>query len=166
MAQEQQRQEKQFRLTGAHVLALLVAFFGIVFTVNGYLIYQAQRSWTGLMPGNGYEASLKYNKEAARARALLAKGWHTKVLVPKDGRIIIELTDRNGEPVIGLLAKAKVARPVGTADDRTLTFTERSIGRYVADAALPAGAWRMNAEFTRKGELQWRASADFIVPER
>ena len=157
---------KEFRLTGWHVLAMLVAFFGVIFAVNGVFVYYSQVSWTGLLPGNGYEASIKYNKEAARLRAMLAKGWRTKVLVPKDGRIIIALTDKSGEPVTSLKVTARVMRPVGTQDDQALTFTEKGLGRYVADTALATGAWRMDARFTRKGELQWRADAEFVVPEK
>ncbi len=158
--------QKEFRLTGKHVLAMLIAFFGVIFAVNGYLIYLSQKSWTGLVPGNGYEASKSYNREAARARAILAKGWQTKVLVPKDGRIIIQLRDRQGRAVTGLKATAQVRRPVGTADDTRLTFRETRPGDYVATTPLAPGAWRMEARFTRGGELQWRASAEFVVPEK
>ncbi len=163
MAGQEQKREDGFRLTGAHVLALLIAFFGIVFTVNGYLIYQSQRSFTGMMQGNGYEASLKYNQQAARARALLAKGWHTKVLVLRDRRIAVQLSDANGEPVTGLQATALLARPVGTQDDRVIMLTERAVGRYETAEAVPLGKWIIDIRFERRGELQWRATADFLV---
>ena len=157
--------KKEFQLTGWHVLLMLVAFFGVVFTVNGIFIYYSQTTWTGLLPGNGYEASRRYNKEAAKARAILAKGWQTKVLVPKDGRIIIELRDRKGKPVSGLKASGSAMRPVGMKGDRMITFRERGIGRYVLEGeALATGAWRMDVKFTRSGELQWRAQAEFVVP--
>ena len=154
---------KEFRLTGWHVLAMLVAFFGIIFAVNGLFIYYSQKSWTGLLQGNGYEASIKYNKEAAKARAMLAKGWQTKVIVLRDGRIAVELRDARGEPITGLHATALLSRPVGTRDDRTLTLTERALGRYENSEALPLGKWIIDIRFERKGELQWRATADFLM---
>ncbi len=157
--------DKQFRLTGKHVLAIFAAFFGVVFAVNGYMIYLSQKSWTGLVPGNGYEASNRYNREATRARAILRKGWRTKVLVPRDGRIVIRLRDSAGRAVSGLKATALMRRPVGTAGDTTVQFTEDTPGDYVVARPLPPGAWRMDARFTRDGELQWRASAEFVVPE-
>ena len=161
------RSKKEFQLTGWHVLLMLVAFFGIIFLVNGIFIYYSQVTWTGLMPGNGYEASLKYNKEAAKARAILAKGWQTKVLVPKDGRIIIELKDRKGEPVTGLGAKGRALRAIGVKGDRDIVFRERGIGKYVLQGeGLAPGAWRIDVKFTRRGELQWRAQAEFAVPEK
>ena len=159
--------KKEFQLTGWHVLLMLVAFFGVVFTVNGIFIYYSQVSWTGLLPGNGYEASLKYNKEAARARALLAKGWQTKILVPKDGRIVIELKDRKGEPVTGLVAQGRALRAVGVQGDRDIAFAERGIGKYVLQGeGLAPGAWHIDVKFTRGGALQWRAQAQLVVPEK
>jgi len=159
------RRSDHFELNGWHVLAGFVAFFAIVFAANGVLVYYSQTTWTGKLPGNGYEASLKYNKEAERARRMLAKGWHTRVLVPRDGRIVIELKDRNGNPVSNLDASARVGRPVGERDDRTLKLVERAPGRYVAEQALPPGAWRLDAEFRRGNELQWRARASFVVTQ-
>ncbi len=159
--------KKDFQLTGWHVLLMLLAFFGVIFVVNGIFIYYSQVTWTGLMPGNGYEASLKYNREAAKARAILARGWQTKVLVPKDGRIAIELKDGRGEPVSGLRAKGQALRAIGVKGDREITLRERGIGRYVlAGPGLAPGAWRIDVTFTRGAELQWRTQAEFVVPEK
>ena len=157
---------REFRLTGAHVLAMLIAFFGVIFAVNGLFIYYSQTSWTGLLKGNGYEASLKYNKEAARARAMLARGWQTKVIVARDARIIIELKDKDGEPVSGMKAKVVFMRPVGTEQDRRMILKEKSPGRYETAQPLPLGAWRMDASFLRGDELMWRAQASFLVRPR
>lgn len=157
----------EFRLGGRHVLIMLIAFFGVVFAVNGYMIYLSQTTWTGLLPGNGYEASVKYNKEAAKARAILAKGWKTRILVPKDGRIIIELKDRKGNPVTSLTARGRALRAIGVKGDRDITFTERAIGSYALQGeGLAPGAWRIDVKFTRAGTLQWRAHAEFVVPEK
>ena len=160
-------QRKEFQLTGWHVLFMLLAFFGVIFAVNGLFIYYSQVTWTGLMPGNGYEASRKYNREAAKARAILAKGWQTRVLVPKDGRIVIELKNKDGEPVTGLTARGRALRAIGVKGDRDLVFAERGIGRYVLNGeGLGPGAWRIDVKFIRGGELQWRAQAEFAVPEQ
>ncbi len=154
---------REFTLRGGHVLAMLIAFFGVVFAVNGVFVYYSQTTWTGKLPGNGYEASIKYNKEAEKARRLLAKGWHTKVLVRRDGHVVIELRDRDGAPVSGLVVKARVGRPVGERDDRSIAFVERGVGRYVSSEPLAPGAWRLDAQFHRGRELVWRASAGFVV---
>ena len=44
--------EKQFRFTGYHMLAIMVAFFGVVIAVNLTMATFASRSWTGLVVEN------------------------------------------------------------------------------------------------------------------
>jgi nitrogen fixation protein FixH len=156
-------EKREFRLTGYHVLAGLIVFFGVVFAANFVLVYLSGASWTGKLPGNGYEASIKYNKEAAKARAMLAKGWKTRVLVHADGRVEIELKDRDGRPLTGLSATATVGRPASDREDRSFTLVERDIGVYALPEKLRSGAWRIEARFYRRGELQWRADARFVI---
>ncbi len=157
------RANKEFRLTGYHVLAMLVAFFGVIFAANALLVYQSNSSWTGLLPGNGYEASIKYDKEAARARAMLAKGWKTTVVIEKSGRIAISVKDRNGRPVTGLSAHAILGRPAGDRDDFRVDLKETKTGLYETTQQLKPGGWRLEARFFRGPELQWRSEAQFIV---
>jgi len=150
--------EKEFRLTGRHVFLMLAAFFGVIFAANILLVYQANRSWTGKLPGNGYEASIKFNKEAAKARAMLAKGWKSTVVIEPDGRIAITLKDRKGRPVTGLRAVATLGRPAGNREDFTV-----EIGVYETTQELKSGGWRIETRFYRGPELAWRSEAEFIV---
>lgn len=155
--------QKEFRLTGRHVLAMFIAFFGLIFAVNFYMAWLANKSWTGLLPGNGYEASIKFNAEAAKVRAMLAKGWRTKLTHDRSGRIVIELTDAKGRPVTGLKVTGVIGRPVQNRDDRKLVFTERKIGLYEATTPLKVGVWHLDAWFRRGEELQWRLSERFVI---
>ncbi len=155
--------KSEFRLTGWHVLAMLVAFFGVVFAVNFYMAYLSQKSWTGLLPGNGYEASIKYDKEAARVRAMLAKGWRTHLLVRPDGLIAIRVEDKKGRPVTALKATAQIGRPASNRDDRTVILKETKVGVYAIDKPLKSGAWRMLVTFKRGGKEVWRAHARFMI---
>ncbi len=56
-------------LTGWHVLAMLVAFFGVIIGVNLTMAYFANSTWSGLVVANGYVASQSFDKDLARARA-------------------------------------------------------------------------------------------------
>ncbi len=155
--------KSEFRLTGWHVLAMLVAFFGVVFAANFYMAYLSQKSWTGLLPGNGYEASIKYDKEAARVRAMLAKGWKTHLLVRPNGMVAIKVEDNKGRPVTALKATAQLGRPASDREDRTVTLKETKVGVYAIDEPLKSGAWRMLVSFTRDGKEVWRAHARFMI---
>ena len=143
--------KREFRLTGGHVLAMVLGFFGIIFAANIALVYYSQTSWNGLLPKNGYQASKEYNAELAKAQALLAKGWKAALGVGKDGRVIVALKDREGQPLSGLVAKAKIGRPVNELEDREVVLVERRIGYYSTPGPLKPGAWTVDVRFTRNG---------------
>src|ERR1700690_1116795 len=56
--------QKQVRiLTGRHVLLWLVAFFGIVFAVNGGLVQAAISTFGGVETASSYKAGLQFEQE-------------------------------------------------------------------------------------------------------
>ena len=66
------------RLTGKHVLIILLSVFGVVFAVNGFMAYSALRTISGVQRGATYEAGLRYNATLAEQRAQEALHWaHT-----------------------------------------------------------------------------------------
>ncbi len=157
------RAKKEFRLTGFHVLMMLIAFFGIIFAVNFQLVYLANTSWTGKLPGNGYEASIKYDAEAKKARAMLAKGWKAILGTTGDHHLYITLKTRDGKPVSGLAVRATIGRPAGNRDDHALHMSETAPGRYQTSAPLGSGAWRVDVRFLDGRELAWRVNDEFII---
>jgi nitrogen fixation protein FixH len=44
-----QQSQKGFVFTGYHMLAILVAFFGVIISVNLLMAYYANSSWSGLI---------------------------------------------------------------------------------------------------------------------
>ena len=56
-----------FILTGRHVLACLLLFFGTVFSVNFYMASAAIRTFSGLEADKPYQEGLRYDDEIARA---------------------------------------------------------------------------------------------------
>ena len=71
--------EKPVRpLTGWHVLAMFVAFFGVIIAVNAGLAWKAISTFPGLEVDNGYIASQSFDAERSAQRALnwtLAHGY-------------------------------------------------------------------------------------------
>ena len=51
--------------TGKHMLAIMIAFFGVVFAVNFTMVYFSRHSWTGLVVENSYVASQEFNEKTA-----------------------------------------------------------------------------------------------------
>jgi nitrogen fixation protein FixH len=60
--------------TGKHMLATMVAFFGVIITVNLIMARFAVTTWSGLVVPNTYVASQQFNAKAAEARAIDAIG--------------------------------------------------------------------------------------------
>ncbi|ESZ68246.1 hypothetical protein X726_32300 [Mesorhizobium sp. L103C105A0] len=67
------RKPREF--TGRHMLATVLAFFGVVIAVNLTMATLANTSWTGLVVENTYVASQQFNKKAEEGRAQAALGW-------------------------------------------------------------------------------------------
>lgn len=139
---------KQARpLTGRHVLAILIAFFSVVFAVNGVFLYQALSSYTGVVSSEPYRKGLQYNDRIAAERAQDALGWRDGLALDRSGHVTLELRDGAGQPVRGLNVTAIVGRPSTAASDRRLTLAEVAAGTYTAGApAFDDGAWLVNVE--------------------
>ena len=89
--------QKQKVFTGWHMLAIMIAFFGVIIAVNLTMAFYANSSWTGLIVKNSYVASQTFNERAAEGRAQAALGWNGDLIV-EDGAITSRLTDASGTP--------------------------------------------------------------------
>ncbi len=129
-------------LTGKHVLIILLSAFGVVFAVNGFFLYSALRTHSGVQHGATYQAGLHYNDTLAEQRAQDELHWSHKAQVLPNARLAVTVADANGSPVAGLAIDGLLERPSSSGADRKLTFVEVDTGRYEAtDASPDAGAW-------------------------
>jgi nitrogen fixation protein FixH len=129
-------------LTGRSVLAMFLAFFGIVFAVNAYFVASAISTYTGVVAQEPYRKGLAYNLriEADERQALL--GWTANLTAERAGAARLALLNRNGAPVAGLIVTAIVSRPSTDHFDGKLTFTETEPGHYeTTPIALDGGSW-------------------------
>lgn len=127
-------------ITGWHVLAGMIAFFGVVVGVNLWLAVSASRTWTGLVVANSYVASQEFNGKERLAREQAALGWHA-VLTYRPGRLALDLRDGSGRPVPLGQVSVDLTRPLGDREDRTVTLLPAADGSYFADIELPHGVW-------------------------
>ncbi len=137
--------EKQF--TGKHMLAILIAFFGVVIGVNVLMAYFANSTWSGLVVENGYVASQSFDKDLARAKAQEALGWSVN-LSHLDGRIRITFADREQNKIEGLAIAGELERTVTDKQDQKLTFASMGSGVYTAPANLTPGVWEVEINAT------------------
>ncbi|MHA1151111.1 MAG: FixH family protein [Alphaproteobacteria bacterium] len=134
-------------ITGRMVLFGMLIFFGIVFAVNGALIYFAVDSWSGLSNARPFEDGRDHDRILARAEAQAALGWRSAVaLVPSaagQGQTVeVTLTGRNGAPLGGLEVELELRRPARADLDLSLNLSETTAGHYRGTVALPLpGRW-------------------------
>ncbi len=150
-------------LTGQHVLILFLAFFGVILSVNGVLVYRSLSTWTGLEQENAYVDGLNYNQTLEARRAQAELGWrHTlSAEFQNDGGVIltVHFVDRDGAPLEGLNVTAMLRRPTQDGFDQSLELPSRGKGAYGARAVLPlAGQWQVRVT-ARRG------AADLFVSE-
>jgi nitrogen fixation protein FixH len=149
----EQPKPKEFRLTGGHVLAILVASFGLVFAVNGYMLYRAVQSFPGTVTDSSYRDSQHFNSEIAAARAQADRGWKVAATAERaaDGRTLVrvEALDRDGRPISGLTFRASLQHPAQRALDHAVRIAPvaGADGRFegVADGVAP-GKWDLVLE--------------------
>lgn len=135
---------KPFTLNGWHVLAGFVAFFGLIFAVNGLFMYQAIHTFPGQTVDNPYEAGIAYNRTLAQKAAEAQLGW--KAEVGKSGDVIrLIVQDRAGRPVRNLTVTGKIERPATEKGRRMIQLKEVSPGSYQIAMNGMTGAWDFSA---------------------
>ena len=144
------------RIDGRHVLALLLAFFGIIFAVNGYFLYRALSTHTGVVANEPYRKGLAYNQRIEWSERQASLGWRDEVTALLQGAITVVITDGDGNAVKGLSVTGSVGRPATSADDRSMALIEDASAAYTAVAGgLGQGAWLITIEArTAPGDVE------------
>jgi nitrogen fixation protein FixH len=148
-------------LTGGKVLLALLAFFGVIFAVNGLMVYDALSTFRGEVNNHPYEAGLAYNSEIAAAEAQSERHWRVDVSFERDGAertAQAMFQDAEGHAVEGLEVMAVYASPADMKRDKTFVLHETAPGTYVGAAAVSSGVWDFKVEAKRGGETLFRSN--------
>src|SRR5262245_43444180 len=156
-------------LRGRHVLLGLVAFFGLIFLVNGIFAYYAITTFGGGDTSNPYQKGLNYNETLAEDARGAALGWQAQLTYAATaGRLTFSLTDRDGHPVSGLHFNGTVGSPATDREDLSASFNEAESGAYAATVMLAPGQWIVQLhwdELSRAGDPVFRLKQRVFVPE-
>lgn len=156
-------------LTGRRVAFYLLAFFGLVFGVNGLMMKLAIETLPGTVVDSAYRASLGYNKEIVAAQAQTARAWRVAAHVERSGdsraSVRIEARDAADSPVSGLSVTARLARPTDKREDRAVSIAERGIGVYRGEADdVSSGQWDLVIEAERGGDRVYLSRNRVVLP--
>nr|WP_025030520.1 FixH family protein [Nitratireductor aquibiodomus] len=135
--------QKQKEFTGWHMLAIMIAFFGVIITVNLTMAFYAQSSWTGLIVKNTYVASQTFNERAEEGRQQAALGWKGELSVDGDA-ITYRLLDASGDPVPLESVTMVMHRPVTADEDVSLKMQRLPDGGFGVDHGPGDGTWVIN----------------------
>ena len=149
-------------IKGGHVLAMLLAFFGVIIAVNMVMAYFANATWSGLVVKNGYVASQEFNGNLARAKAQEALGWDVGLTVDP-GSVKVTFTDAAGKRIDTLNLTGKLQRTVTDKEDQVLTFGWMGSGVYSAPARLAPGLWEVEIDGKGDGVADYHKIFRFMV---
>ena len=153
------------RLTGKHILLILLGFFALIGVANAAFIYFALSTGPGEEKGANYEVGLRYNNVLAEERTQDALQWHHQSQMANGGRLRVAITDNAGAPVAGLAITGDFSRPASSDADHALAFKEVDAGIYEADPGKVApGSWVL--AFTAQKPRPCSDPAVYRVKER
>lgn len=136
--------------TGWHMLAIMVAFFGTIISVNVTMAWYANSSWSGMLSNNTYVASQDFNIKAAEAREWAREGLGGKLAVDRSTVAYLLQGPRSLLNDVTSVT-AIFRRPVGDGQDFKLPLEVSADGAYSAKHGLAPGPWIVDVE-TKSGE--------------
>jgi nitrogen fixation protein FixH len=119
----------------------MIAAMGLVFAVNGYMVYDAYHTFPGAAGSDGFDLSNEYDRVLATVKQQAALGWQVEANVDATRYPVLRLTDRTGAPLATTAIEAHAERPVGPTDTTPLLFQPIGDSRFQADKTLYSGQW-------------------------
>lgn len=155
-------QKRPKLLTGYHVLAMILAFFGVIISVNFTMAWLASSSWTGLVVKNSYVASQEYNEKLNAARVQKERGWRMSFDY-RDASFKVSMRKKNNDPLILQKLEMKIGRPAFQTVDRTVVLTHTGNGQYETPIDLEPGIWGF--ELNSDSDKPYHIEGRFIVSD-
>lgn len=141
---ERRREAEARALSGRHVLAAMLAFFGVIIVADSIMIYKAVSTFGGLDNANAYRDGLAYNARIARAERQSALGWSETVeLLSDPARLRVSLKRADGTSPAPARLEAVLGRPATNRSDAEVRLAEVAPGLFEAPVGrdLDPGAW-------------------------
>lgn len=158
---------KRGEITGRTVLLCLLAFFGVVMTVNFTMARLAVSTFGGVETENAYKAGLAFGQAIDKAHRQDALGWKVQVDVADLGaglrRITVKAVDAQGNPLSALGGDAHFFHPTDARLDHQADLTALGEGRYRVDVMASAGQWDLIVDLTQGGAEVFRSKNRILL---
>jgi nitrogen fixation protein FixH len=139
------------KFTGWHMTGILVAFFGVVVSVNIFMARAAISTFGGTVVDNSYVASQEFNGWLDKAAAQKALGWTVTARLDVNRHVLVAAATAKA-PLRNAVVDALVRHPLGRVPERALRFTRTEDGQWTSSAPLPAGRWIVHLTVRSGGE--------------
>ena len=149
-------------LTGRMVLFYFIAFFGVVFAMNFFMVRVAISSFSGVETASAYKAGLSFKNDLAAAHAQDARHWAVDVSLQRGGdatRLVITARDEGSWPLAGLTPEVRLAHPTDKRRDIPVEFVEVTAGRFQNLTPMPQGRWDLVIALKRADETVFRSKS-------
>lgn len=151
--------------TGWHMLAIMLAFFGTIISVNCLMAYYASSSWSGILAKNTYVASQEFNLKAAEARQWAHEGF--RGTLTHDATTLRYRLEGPTDKIARLPSMlALFHRPVGEKQDFTLVLARDADGSFVATHQLGAGQWIVDLAAVEDRRTIFHEAMRIVIPEK
>ena len=137
-----------FEIKGWHVLAGLIAFFGVIVLANSIFLTLAIKTFPGEHEEKSYLQGLNFNERLETRAQQQAMQWQVgldQATLLADGTTAqfgVSFKYRNGVPITDLNVSAVLARPASDQYDRAVDFVMTARGLYTASVdGMAPGQW-------------------------
>ncbi len=131
------------KMTGGKVLAITVAFFGVIISVNLFMAFKAVSTFPGLEVDNSYVASQVFDKNRKAQENL---GWTLAADYTRaDQQLKLNFTGKDGKPAEVRKLDVLVGRTTEAKDDRRPIFANQG-DVWTAQTELANGLWLLRVE--------------------
>jgi nitrogen fixation protein FixH len=143
------RQRSLWRLF-PHAVAVSL---GVVMVVNFGMAWTALKTFPGVATRDVFDRSNTYDLVLQAAAREAALGWSLQAEL-QEGRPVVMLTGRDGQPLTGARVEGSAHRPLGADDAVDLAFQPSAPGRFVAERALgEPGQWDLLLVASQDGRI-------------
>lgn len=145
-------------LNGRKVLAIICAFFGVIFAMNGVFLYFAFSTFGGVDAAGAYRRNFLLTSNIVAAERQEKLGWQVDGAVQRNeagvAQVEIRARDRNGSPIDIASIRVELQRPADRRHDRAITAQRTASGQFRGSIAdVDPGQWLLVVTMTdAKGE--------------
>ncbi len=129
-----------------------VIFFVFLVIINGFFIYKAVDTHTGVIDKNYYETGIKYNNILEQEKKQKELGWQAELKLVDNAKLYLTLLDKDKNQITGAEVTADVIRPTKSGYDFKIKFKEVG-GVYISSLNFPLkGIWDINIKAHKEND--------------